>query len=97
MYSCQLLGQLYLVCQLADPLTNPIRSHVPGGQLPFHMKSDSASEWGDFEIDIVPNLKLEVSPTVIYVALLLALGNPQVLSHLGDSFFGIFDLCGAKE
>jgi len=40
------------------------------------MKSDSASEWGDFEIDIVPNLKLEVSPTIIYVALLSALGNP---------------------
>jgi hypothetical protein len=61
------------------------------------MKSDGTLEWGDFEIDIVPNLKLEVSPTVIYVTLLSALGNPQVLSHLGDSFFGIFDLCGAKE
>jgi len=61
------------------------------------MKSDSASEWGDFEIDIVPNLKLEVSPTVICVAFLSALGNPQVLSHLGDSFFGFFDLRGAKE
>jgi hypothetical protein len=61
------------------------------------MKSDGTSEWGDFEIDIVPNLKLEVSLTVICVTLLSALGNPQVLSHLGDSFFGIFDLCGAKE
>jgi hypothetical protein len=61
------------------------------------MKSDDASEWGDLEIDIVPNLKLEVSLTVICITLLSALGNPQVLSHLGDSFFGIFDLCGAKE
>jgi hypothetical protein len=61
------------------------------------VKSDGASEWGNFEIDIVPNLKLEVSPTVICITLLSALGNPQVFSHLGDSFFGIFDLCGAKE
>jgi hypothetical protein len=60
------------------------------------MKSDSASEWGDLEIDIVPNLKFKVSPAVICITLLLALGNPQVFSHLGDSF-GIFDLCGAKE
>jgi hypothetical protein len=61
------------------------------------MKSDGASEWGDLEIDIVPNLKLKVSTTVICVTLLSALNNPQVFSHLGDSFFGIFDLCGAKE
>jgi hypothetical protein len=61
------------------------------------MKFDGTSEWGDLEIYIVPNLKLEVSPTVICVALLSALGNLQVFSHLGDSFFGIFDLCGAKE
>jgi hypothetical protein len=61
------------------------------------MKSDGTSEWGDFEINIIPNLKLEVSPTVICVTLLSALGNPQVFSHLGDSFFGILDLCRAKE
>jgi hypothetical protein len=61
------------------------------------MKSDGTSEWGDIEIDIVPNLKLDVSPTVICVTLLSALGNPLVFSHLCDSFFGIFDLCGAKE
>jgi hypothetical protein len=61
------------------------------------MKSNGTSEWGDFEIDIVPNLKLKVSPTVICVALVPALGDPHVFSHLGDSFFGIFDLCGAKE
>jgi hypothetical protein len=61
------------------------------------MESNSASEWRDFEIDIVPNLKLEVSPTVICVTLLSALGNPQLLSHLDDSFLGIFDFCGAKE
>jgi hypothetical protein len=61
------------------------------------MKFDGASEWGNFEIDIVPNLKLKVSPTVICVTLLSALGNPQVLSHLGDSFFGIFDFCEAEE
>jgi hypothetical protein len=40
------------------------------------MKSDGTSEWGDFEIDIVPNLKLEVSPTVICITLLSALSNP---------------------
>jgi hypothetical protein len=61
------------------------------------MKSNGASEWGDFEIDMVPNLKLEVSPTVIYITLLSALGNLQVFSHLGNSFFDIFDLRGAKE
>jgi hypothetical protein len=61
------------------------------------MKSDGTSEWGDFEIDIVPNLKLEVSSTVICITLLSALGNPQIFSHLGYSFFGIFDLCGTKE
>jgi hypothetical protein len=61
------------------------------------VKSNGASEWGNFEIDIVPNLKLEVSPTVICITLLSALGNPKVFSHLGDSFFGIFDLCRAKE
>jgi hypothetical protein len=61
------------------------------------MKSDGSSKWGDFEIDIVPNLKLEVSPTVICITLLSALGNPQVLSYLSYSFFGIFDLCGTKE
>jgi hypothetical protein len=61
------------------------------------MKFDGALEWGDLQIDIVPNLKLEISPTVICITLLSALSNPQVFSHLGNSFFGIFDLCGAKE
>jgi hypothetical protein len=61
------------------------------------MEPDGASEWGDFEVDIVPNFKLKVSLPAIYVALLSALSNSQVLSHLGDSFFGILDLCGAKE
>jgi hypothetical protein len=61
------------------------------------MESDGASKWGDLEIDIVPNLKLEVSSTVICITLLSALGNPQVFLHLGNSFFDIFDLRGAKE
>jgi hypothetical protein len=61
------------------------------------MEPDGASEWGDLEIDIVPNLELEVSTPVICVTLLSALGNPQVLSHLGDSFFSLLDLCGTKE
>ena len=52
---------------------------------------------GDFEVDIVPNLELKVSSPVIYVTLLLALSNPQILSHFGDSFLGILDLCRAKE
>jgi hypothetical protein len=60
------------------------------------MESSSASEWTNFEIDIVSNFELEVSPTVIYITLLPALGNPQILSHLGDSF-GILDFYGAKE
>ena len=61
------------------------------------MEPDGASEWGDFEVDIVPNFELKVSSPVICVTLLSSLGNSQILSHLGDSFFGILDLCGAKE
>jgi hypothetical protein len=61
------------------------------------MESDGASEWGDLEIDIVPNLELEVSPMIICITLLSALGDPQILSHLGNPFFGIFDLGRAKE
>jgi hypothetical protein len=61
------------------------------------MESSSALERRNFEIDIVSNFELEVSLTIICVTLLSALGNPQILSHLGDSFFGILDFCGAKE
>jgi hypothetical protein len=60
------------------------------------MEPDGASEWGDFEVDIVPNFELEVSTPVICVTLLLDLCNPQILSHLGDSF-SILNLGGAKE
>jgi ABC-type molybdate transport system permease subunit len=61
------------------------------------MESESASEWEDFEVDEISHLKLKIPPTVICIALLSALSNSQVLSHLGDSFFGLFDLGGAKE
>jgi hypothetical protein len=61
------------------------------------MEPDGASEWGDFEVDIVPNFELKISTPVIYVTLLTAFSNSQILSHLGDSFFGILDLCEAKE
>ena len=61
------------------------------------MEPNSASEWGDFEVDIVPNFELKLSSPFIYVTLLLALSNSQILSHLGDSFLSILDLCGAKE
>ena len=61
------------------------------------MKPDGASEWGDFEVDKVPNFELKVSLPFVCVTLLSALGNSQILSHLGDSFFGLLDLCGAKE
>jgi hypothetical protein len=60
------------------------------------MEPNGASEWGDFEVDIVPNFELKVSSPIICVTLLSALSNSQILSHLGDSF-GILDLCRAKE
>jgi len=61
------------------------------------MESDGASKWGDFEINVVPNFKLKVSSPFIYITLLSALSNSQILSHLSDSFLSILDLCGAKE
>jgi hypothetical protein len=51
----------------------------------------------NFKVDIVPNFELKVSSPIIYVTLLSALSNSQILLQLGDSFFGILDLCGAKE
>jgi hypothetical protein len=56
------------------------------------VESDGATEWGDIDIYIVPNFELEISLSVVCVALLSVLGNPQILSHLGDSFLGILDL-----
>jgi hypothetical protein len=61
------------------------------------MKPKSAMEWQDLEIDMVSNLKLEVSPTVICIGLLSALGNPQILTYLSDSLLGPLDLSRAKE
>ena len=96
MHSGQFLGQFQLVGYLANSLTNPVRSYIPWCQLPFHMEPDGASEWGDFELDLVPNFELNVSSPVICVTILSTLGNSQILSYFGDSF-GILDLCGAKE
>ena len=61
------------------------------------MEPDGALELGDFEVDIVVNFKLKVSSPFICVTLLSALSNSQILSHLGDSFFGVLDLYEAKE
>jgi hypothetical protein len=61
------------------------------------MKLKSATERRDLEIDMVSNLELEVSPTVICIALLSALGNPQILSYLSDSLLVLLDLSRAKE
>jgi hypothetical protein len=61
------------------------------------MKLESAMERRDLEIDMVSNLELEVSPMVICVALLSALGNPQILSYLSDSLLGLLDLSRAEE
>jgi hypothetical protein len=46
---------------------------------------------------MVSNLELEVSPMVIYIALLSALGNPQIFSHLRYSILGLLDLSRAEE
>ena len=61
------------------------------------MEPDVTSEWGDFEIDILLDFELKVSPPVIGITLLSALSNSQILPHLGDSFFGILDHGKAKE
>jgi hypothetical protein len=60
------------------------------------MEPNGASEWGNFEVDIVPNFELSVSLPVICVTLLLALRDSQILSHLGDSF-SILDLWGGAK
>ena len=96
-HSDQFLRQFHLVGSLANSLTNPVRSNIPWCQLSFHMEPDGASKWRDFEGDIVPNFKLKVPLPFIYVTLLSALNNSQILSHLGNSFLSILDLCGAKE
>jgi hypothetical protein len=61
------------------------------------MELESAMERRDLEVDMVSNLELKVSSTVICVALLSALGNPQILSYLSDSLLGLLDLSRAKE
>jgi hypothetical protein len=61
------------------------------------MKSESATERRDLEVDMVSNLELEVSPMVICIAFLSALCDPQIFSHLSYSLFGLFDLSRAKE
>jgi hypothetical protein len=61
------------------------------------MKPKSATERRDLEVDMVSNPELEVSSTVIYIALLSALGNPQIFSHLGYSLLGLLDLSRAEE
>jgi hypothetical protein len=61
------------------------------------MEPEGATERRDLEIDIVSDLELEVPPTVICVAVLSTLCDPQILSHLSYSLFGLFDLSRAEE
>jgi hypothetical protein len=61
------------------------------------MEPKSATERRNLDIDVVSNLELEVSPTVICVALLSALCYSQIFSHLSYSLFGLFDLSRAEE
>jgi hypothetical protein len=61
------------------------------------MEPEGATEWRDLEIDMVSNLELEVPPTVICIAFLSTLCDPQVFSHLSYSLFGLFDLSRAEE
>jgi hypothetical protein len=61
------------------------------------MKPESATERRDLEVDMVSNLELEVSLTVIYIAFLSALCDPHIFSHLSYSLFGLFDLSRAEE
>jgi hypothetical protein len=61
------------------------------------MEPEGATERRDLEIDMVSNLELEVSPMVICIALLLALGNPQIFLHLSYPLLGLLDLSRAKE
>ena len=61
------------------------------------MEPNGALEWGDFEVDIVPNFELKVSLPFFCITLLSTLSNSKILSYLGDFFLGILDLSGAKE
>jgi hypothetical protein len=61
------------------------------------MELESAIERRDLEVDMVSNLELEISPMVIYIALLSALGNSQIFSHLSYSLLGLLDLSRAKK
>jgi hypothetical protein len=61
------------------------------------MELESAIERRDLEVDMVSNLELKVSPTVICIALLSALGNSQIFSHLSYSPLGLLDLSRTKE
>jgi hypothetical protein len=61
------------------------------------MKLESATERRDLEIDMVSKPELKVSLKVICIALLSALGNPQILSYLSDSLLSLLDLSRAEE
>jgi hypothetical protein len=60
------------------------------------MKPNGASKSGDFEVNVVPNFELEISMHVVYVALLLALCNSQILSHWVTPL-GSFIFAGPKN
>jgi hypothetical protein len=61
------------------------------------MELEGATERQYLEIDMVSNLELKGPPTVVYVAFLSALCDPQIFSHLSYSVFSLFDLSRAKE
>lgn len=97
MHSGKMSRQLKLVGKISNSLCDTERSHKLWSQLASHVKSVCASKWRDLDTDKVILKELQISPPFIRTALLPALSNSNVLPHLLNFLFGLFDDIRFKE
>ena len=83
--------KLKLIGEVASFANDLERTHVSRGKLPFDTEATSTFHWRDGEVEMVSDLKSQVTVLAIIVTLLARLRGFELFSDDFTHFFGLCD------
>ena len=90
MHVCKVRWKLKLIGEIASFANDLEMTHVSRGKLPFDTEATSTFHWRDGEVEMVSDLKSQVTVLAIIVTLLARLRGFELFS---DDFTHFFSFC----
>ena len=97
MHICKVGWKLKLIGEIASIANDLDRTHVSRGKLRFDTEAMSTFHWRDAEVDMVSDLKSQVTMLAIIVTLLARLRGFEISTNDFAYFFSLCDQVIAKK